>query len=124
MYGINDVFDYASDLRNPRKGVVEGAVLGRVMHRTTLIAAAVTNVPFLIYLAVVGNPLSWAVLAVSVFAVLAYSAPGLRFKERHCLDSITSSTHFVSPPPSHWHWQGRYGTRSSWPCWVRSFYAA
>ncbi|MDJ0355906.1 prenyltransferase [Paenarthrobacter sp. PH39-S1] len=97
MYGINDVFDYESDLRNPRKGGVEGAVLGRVMHRTTLIAAAVTNVPFLIYLAVVGNPLSWAVLAVSVFAVMAYSVPGLRFKERPFLDSTTSSTHFVSP---------------------------
>ncbi|MBX7557973.1 UbiA family prenyltransferase, partial [Streptomyces sp. tea 10] len=24
MYGINDVFDYESDLRNPRKGGVEG----------------------------------------------------------------------------------------------------
>ena len=26
MYGINDVYDYESDLRNPRKGGVEGAV--------------------------------------------------------------------------------------------------
>ncbi len=33
----------------------------------------------------------------SVFAVLAYSAPVLRFKERPFLDSVTSSTHFVSP---------------------------
>jgi len=32
-----------------------------------------------------------------VFAVIAYSAPGLRFKERPFLDSVTSSTHFVSP---------------------------
>ena len=32
-----------------------------------------------------------------MFAVVAYSAPGLRFKERPFLDSITSSTHFVSP---------------------------
>ncbi|MCY0903682.1 prenyltransferase [Arthrobacter sp. H14-L1] len=97
MYGINDVFDYESDLRNPRKGGIEGAVLGRSMHRTTLAAAAITNLPFLIYLFAVGNPLSAAVLVVSVFAVLAYSAPGLRFKERPFLDSVTSSTHFVSP---------------------------
>src|SRR5690606_23378437 len=27
MYGINDVFDYESDLANPRKGGVEGALL-------------------------------------------------------------------------------------------------
>jgi len=97
MYGINDVFDYESDLRNPRKGGVEGALLDRSMHRPTLWAALLTNVPFLVFLVVVGHPLSWLVLAVSVFAVIAYSAPGLRFKERPFVDSVTSSTHFVSP---------------------------
>lgn len=97
MYGINDVFDYESDLRNPRKGGVEGAVLAPVYHRPTLIAAAVTNVPFLIVLVLLGNPTSWLVLAISVFAVIAYSAPKLRFKERPVVDSITSATHFVSP---------------------------
>jgi 4-hydroxybenzoate polyprenyltransferase len=97
MYGINDVFDYESDMRNPRKGGVEGAVLDRSLHRPTLVAVAVTNIPFLVYLVVVGSPLSWLVLAISVFAVLAYSVAGLRFKERPFLDSVTSSTHFVSP---------------------------
>lgn len=97
MYGINDVFDYESDLRNPRKGGVEGALLDRSFHRVTLLAAVVSNVPFLVALVLLGSPLSWLVLAVSVFAVVAYSAPGLRFKERPFLDSITSSTHFVSP---------------------------
>ncbi len=97
MYGINDVFDYESDLHNPRKGGVEGALLDPSIHRTTLIAALVTNVPFLVYLVLVGDPLSWLVLAVSVFAVIAYSLRGLRFKEKPFLDSITSSTHFVSP---------------------------
>ncbi len=97
MYGINDVFDYESDLRNPRKGGVEGALLDPSIHRTTLWAAVITNVPFLIVLVVLGSPLSWLVLAVSVFAVIAYSAKGLRFKEKPFLDSVTSSTHFVSP---------------------------
>lgn len=97
MYGINDVFDYASDLANPRKGGIEGALLAPRMHRTTLWAAATTNIPFLVYLVIVGNPASWLWLAVSVFAVIAYSAPVLRFKERPFLDSVTSSTHFVSP---------------------------
>ncbi|WP_174791163.1 prenyltransferase [Occultella kanbiaonis] len=97
MYGINDVFDYESDLRNPRKGGIEGVVLDRRWHRLVLWAAALTNVPFLAYLAMVGTPTSTAVLGVSVFAVVAYSAPWLRFKERPVLDSITSSTHFVSP---------------------------
>ena len=97
MYGINDVFDYESDLRNPRKGGVEGALLDPRLHRPTIIASVVTTVPFVIYLVAVGSPLSWLVLAISLFAVIAYSAKGLRFKERPFLDSITSSTHFVSP---------------------------
>jgi 4-hydroxybenzoate polyprenyltransferase len=97
MYGINDVFDYESDLRNPRKGGVEGALRAPRMHRPTLIAAAVTTLPFIVYLVVVGNPLSWLVLLVGMFAVVAYSVKGLRFKERPLLDSLTSSTHFVSP---------------------------
>lgn len=97
MYGINDVFDYASDLANPRKGGIEGALLSPRIHRATLWAAVVTNVPFLVYLVAVGNPASWLWLTVSVFAVIAYSAPRLRFKERPFLDSTTSSLHFVTP---------------------------
>ncbi|KNY06244.1 prenyltransferase [Microbacterium sp. GCS4] len=97
MYGINDVFDYASDLANPRKGGIEGALLAPRIHRATLWAAVLSNLPFLIYLVIVGNPASWIWLAVSVFAVIAYSAPGLRFKERPFLDSTTSSLHFVTP---------------------------
>lgn len=81
MYGINDVFDYASDLANPRKGGIEGALLQPRLHRPTLWAAVATNVPFLILLVAWGGPISWAALAVSVFAVVAYSAPKLRFKE-------------------------------------------
>jgi 4-hydroxybenzoate polyprenyltransferase len=97
MYGVNDVFDYESDLRNPRKGGVEGVVLDRGLHRATLWSAAVSNLPFVGVLLVLGSVQTATVLAVSVFAVVAYSAPGLRFKERPFLDSITSSTHFVSP---------------------------
>jgi 4-hydroxybenzoate polyprenyltransferase len=97
MYGLNDVWDYESDLRNPRKGGIEGVVLSRRWHRLTVWSAVVTNAPFCAYLVVVGDVRSTAVLAVSLFAVVAYSAPGLRFKERPVLDSATSATHFVSP---------------------------
>lgn len=97
MYGINDVFDFESDLTNPRKGGAQGAILPRERHRAILIASAVSTVPFLIVLIIVGNPWSWLVLALSMFAVVAYSAPLLRFKERPVLDSMTSSFHFVSP---------------------------
>ncbi len=97
MYGINDVFDYESDLRNARKGGVEGVVLDTRWHRLTLWAAVLSNLPFVAVLVALGSPVSALVLAVIVFAVVAYSAPGLRFKERPFLDSITSSTHFAGP---------------------------
>lgn len=97
MYGINDVFDYESDLRNPRKGGVEGALLPPEYHRATLWASILLPIPFVVYLGVVGGWLSDVVLAISLFAVVAYSVKGLRFKERPFLDSLTSSTHFVSP---------------------------
>jgi len=97
MYGINDVFDYASDAVNPRKGGVEGALLPPSTHRAVLWIAVGLALPFVVALLVLGAPLSWLVLAVSLFAVAAYSVRGLRFKEIPVLDSITSSTHFVSP---------------------------
>ena len=97
LYGINDVFDYASDLNNPRKGGVEGALLPPRRHRTVLVASVATCLPFVAALALLGPPLSWAVLTVSLFALIAYSAPPFRFKETPVLDSLTSSVHFVSP---------------------------
>ncbi|MEV4688762.1 prenyltransferase [Microbacterium sp. LWH3-1.2] len=97
MYGINDVFDYESDLRNPRKGGAHGAVLDRRMHRVTLWASALLCLPFVAYLVAVGSPASWLVLAASLFFVVFYSAPPLRLKERPFLDSATSSIHFFSP---------------------------
>lgn len=97
MYGVNDVFDYESDVRNPRKGGVHGAVLERRLHRPTLWAAGLSCVPFVIYLVAVGSPASWLVLAASLFFVVFYSAPPLRLKERPFADSVTSSIHFFSP---------------------------
>ena len=96
MYGINDVFDYESDLRNPRKGGIEGALLSTRWHRHTLWASILLCIPFLAYL-VWAAPWAAGWLALFVFTVVAYSAPILRFKERPVLDSFTSASHFVGP---------------------------
>lgn len=97
MYGINDVFDYESDLRNPRKGGIEGALLEPRFHRLTVISAVVSSVPFILYLTFVGTSESTGWLYLFVFTVIAYSAKGLRFKEKPFLDSLTSASHFVGP---------------------------
>ncbi len=97
MYGINDVFDYESDLRNPRKGGIEGAVSEKRWHPLILWASALGCLPFIVYLVAVGNGLANFFLALFVFTVVAYSAKGLRFKEKPFLDSLTSASHFVGP---------------------------
>jgi len=97
MYGINDVFDYESDLRNPRKGGLEGALLPPELHRPMILVSTVLSVPFVLVLMMRGSLQSTGVLALSLFVVVAYSAKGFRFKEIPFVDSITSSLHFVMP---------------------------
>lgn len=102
MYGVNDVFDYESDLANPRKGGIEGAVerdreRARRVHRaivwTSVISVAVPGV----WLLTQGDAAAAVTLVLVLFGVVAYSAPGLRFKERPGLDSLTSALHFAGP---------------------------
>lgn len=97
MYGVNDVFDYESDIRNPRKGGIEGAKEQKSLHPLILKTALWSNIPFLIYFLLSGSVLSSLILLVLIFFVVAYSLAGLRFKEIPLLDSITSSLHFVGP---------------------------
>jgi len=123
MYGVNDVFDYASDLRNPRKGGIEGALadpaVARVVHRRILWASALSVLPFLVYLLAVGSFAAGITLLAVVFLVVAYSAPVLRFKERPVLDSATSAMHFVGPLLYALVLVGAdLGSRSVWPVLV------
>src|SRR5660398_160996 len=72
MYGVNDVFDYESDLRNPRKGGIEGDVVrdreaARRIHRGILWASAITVLPPLAWLLTQGSTAS----SVSLLAVVA-----------------------------------------------------
>jgi len=97
MYGINDVFDYESDLRNPRKGGIEGALLDPKFHKTTILTSLGLALGFVIYLLWVGSDEADFWLLLTLFAVLAYSVPKLRFKERPFLDSFSSAVHFVGP---------------------------
>jgi 4-hydroxybenzoate polyprenyltransferase len=97
MYGINDVFDYESDLRNPRKGGIEGALLDPKYHKITIWSSIGFAAIFVVYLLWVGSDAADFWLLVTMIAVLAYSVPKLRFKERPFLDSFTSAVHFVGP---------------------------
>jgi 4-hydroxybenzoate polyprenyltransferase len=98
MYGVNDVYDYESDIRNPRKGGVEGAVVSKAHHKLVLSAAFSLALPFVLYLLYVSPSLtSQVTLLIVVALVLTYSMPPFRLKERPVLDSINSSCHFIGP---------------------------
>lgn len=97
MYGVNDVFDYESDLKNPRKGGIEGSILSTKWHKTILWASIFGSLPFVAAMIILGTLQANLVLLFVLFMVVAYSAKYLRFKEIPFLDSATSSTHFVGP---------------------------
>lgn len=97
MYGINDVFDYESDIRNPRKNSIEGAVEAKQFHPTIIWASIITTVPFAVAIMLFSSLPAIGIFIAVLFFVVAYSIKGLRFKEKPFLDSITSSIHFVGP---------------------------
>jgi len=97
LYGVNDIFDFESDQRNPRKNSIEGAVIRPPRFRALLVAIAITNLPLLALLFATSTPRAAAALAFLLFTSIAYSAPPLRFKEIPFLDAFTSATHFVTP---------------------------
>jgi 4-hydroxybenzoate polyprenyltransferase len=119
MYGINDVFDYESDILNPRKGGIEGATNGRELHRLIIISSIGLSLPFIAVLVSLGSWSAKLIFIYIIFMVIAYSAPKLRFKERPILDSFTSSTHFTGPLLFAWALTG--WTPSWWPYVVAFF---
>ena len=99
MYGINDVYDYESDLRNPRKGGLEGGLLPPELHAPTLWTSFLLSAPFIVFIAAASaeNVLARVAFLGTIFFVVAYSIKGLRYKEIPFIDSISSSIHFVGP---------------------------
>lgn len=97
MYGINDIYDYESDIKNPRKTGIDGSVLPKAKHSDLWLKISIISIPATIAMFWAGNLAANVWLAVMIFMVLAYSVKGLRFKEIPVLDSITSSFHYTSP---------------------------
>lgn len=97
IYVVNDVFDYESDVKNPRKNSIEGGILPPETHRPMLAITVVFNILVLSYVFLMGSMQANILLAVIIFGAVSYSMPPLRLKEVPFFDSINSSFHFVSP---------------------------
>jgi 4-hydroxybenzoate polyprenyltransferase len=90
LYGINDIFDYESDILNPRKGSIEGVKLEPKRHDAVKkVSIAMAILLLLISLATfnIANILSMVFL---IFISYAYSAPPFRIKEKPPFDSISN----------------------------------
>jgi len=99
LYGINDLYDRASDAENPRKGGAEGALLrSRDLPplRASLWIGGV--LPAMVMAALIPAPAGLAPLGAVGLATL-YSAPWFaRARSIPILDSMVSSSHFLIPP--------------------------
>lgn len=98
MYGVNDIFDYESDLKNPRKNSMQGALVGKDKRPTIWYAILLTVIPLgIAILLLSGSWIAKGFFILLIIFCISYSMPPLRFKEIPILDSLNSSLHFVSP---------------------------
>lgn len=95
IYGVNDIYDYQTDIYNEKKVKYE-SVLKLEKHRSLWIIIILLLVPFLPLFFIVNLPTKIALL-VFLFTGLFYSATPLRAKSKPPLDVLFSSIIYVSP---------------------------
>jgi 4-hydroxybenzoate polyprenyltransferase len=93
IYGVNDVFDQENDAQNPRKGTLEGARIEISEVRPIALGVVVSNLPFLIYFALLVPPSAVAWMLLYALLFLGYSVPPARFKARAYLDSLSNAAY-------------------------------
>lgn len=89
-FGLNDVYDFASDQMNPRKKGIEGIRLEARYHRMVKIAAFWVGIVFLCVSAATAN-LANVYFAVTLLCLsYVYSAPPWRLKIRPPFDVVSA----------------------------------
>ncbi|MEO6334880.1 MAG: prenyltransferase [Pyrinomonadaceae bacterium] len=86
VYGVNDIFDFETDLLNPKKTGYEVLVRPE-MYRSLWTWIAVLNIPFIIA-AIVMAPRTLLSLVPFLFLAVFYSALPIRAKEVPVVDSL------------------------------------
>ncbi len=94
IYGINDIFDYETDMLNPKKDSYED-VLQPQDHKKVFLWIGATTVPFIIYGIFFISSTALLAFLVFVFFATFYSTPPIRAKARPVFDSIFSGSHYV-----------------------------
>jgi len=95
IYGINDIYDYETDLLNPKKVAYESLVLPEE-RRPLLRHIAYVTVPFLIYSFFTVSLYSFLAIVAFFFFAGFYSAKPIRAKTVPILDTLFSAGHYVA----------------------------
>lgn len=95
VYGVNDMYDYSTDILNDKKKWYESMIQAHdyTSLRLTII---VLNVPFL-FLSILPTIQSYLRLLLFVVSSLCYSMPPIRAKSVPFVDTIVSAIIYVSP---------------------------
>ncbi len=93
IYGINDIYDYETDILNPKKQSYEDT-LPKDIHRSVYYTALLSVFPFVVLSFFVHI---YATIALFLFLFFAYfySAPPIRAKSRPGWDSFFSGAHYT-----------------------------
>ena len=95
IYGVNDIYDYQTDIHNEKKLAYE-TVLQPKKHRNLWIITAILTLPFLLLFVWSNTPTKIALL-VFLFTGIFYSATPIRAKSKPPLDVLFSAIIYVSP---------------------------
>ncbi|NND93486.1 MAG: prenyltransferase [Flavobacteriales bacterium] len=95
IYGVNDIYDYDTDVHNVKKEDYEG-IVHPYQHKRLSLIIAISLIPFIPFILEWNAHLLWA-LAVFFFTGYFYSALPLRAKVRPPLDILFSSIIYTSP---------------------------
>ncbi|MFD2551610.1 prenyltransferase [Bizionia sediminis] len=95
IYGVNDIYDYQTDVLNDKKVSYE-TVLPKNKHRSLWLVIILLVIPFLPLFFAVNTATKYAFL-VFLFTGLFYSATPIRAKSKPPLDVLFSAIIYVSP---------------------------
>lgn len=95
IYGVNDIYDYETDILNSKKVSYE-KILSPLKHKKLWIIIGLCILPFIPFLFFINTPTLYVML-IFLFTGIFYSAPPLRAKSKPPLDILFSSTIYISP---------------------------
>lgn len=95
VYGVNDIYDYQTDILNDKKKWYE-TTINPDQYKSLWLAIFILNAPF-IFLSILPNKESYLRLFLFVVSSICYSAPPIRAKSKPILDTILSAIIYVAP---------------------------